>query len=434
MHLSRYLKIYPSPDDPGRLLLYSTKRGAAILVPASLLTAIDDGSIAPADRDSLARLGFLVPDTAEERREMADALAEANRRRARFRAIAVLNMDCNLACTYCFEGGMKGKRYMSPETANLLAETVERDQMARGKGVSLVFYGGEPLMSTDLIISLSERLKAAAAARGVEYSFSLVTNGTLLTAPTVAKLLPLGLTGAKVTLDGPREIHDGFRPFVSGRGSFDTIVENIGKVCDDIKVQVGGNYTRENYREFPRLLDFLLASGLTPERFAGIKFDPVMKSGGERHLLPEFNDGCISIDEPWLVEASLFLRDEILWRGFNTPRVAPAPCVIESPDDLVVNYDGTICKCPAFLGWREMAVGDLETGVGDYSVSHNLDVWKTDECLDCAYLPLCFGGCRFLKLLRDGRIDAVDCRKGYLDRTLEAFVRQDLLYRPRAGR
>jgi len=96
-----------------------------------------------------------------------------------------------------------------------------------------------------------------------------------------------------------------------------------------------------------------------------------------------------------------------------------------------VNFDGAIFKCPAFLGWPEMAVGDLEAGIRDYSVSHNLDVWKKDECLDCAYLPLCFGGCRYLKLLRDGRIDGVDCRKKYLDETLEAFVRQDLKYRTR---
>lgn len=433
MRLSRYLKIYPCPDDPDRLLLYSTKRGAALLVPASLPAAIEAGSLAPADRETLAGLGFLVPDRDAERREMAEALAEANRLRRKFHGIAVLNMDCNLACTYCFEGGMKGGRYMSAGTAGLLAELVERDHIARGKKVALTFYGGEPLMSLDLITSLSERLQGAAAAQGVEYSFTLVTNGTLLTGKTVAELVPLGLTGAKVTLDGPREIHDSFRPFVSGKGSYDTIVGNLKEVCGAIRVQIGGNYTRENYREFPRLLDFLLREGLTPELIPFVKFDPVTKSGGE-HILPEFNDGCASTDEPWLMEASLFLREEILRRGFHTPRVAPAACVIESPDELVVNYDGTLYKCPAFLGWPQMAVGDLRTGVGDYAASHNLDVWKKEECLDCAYLPLCFGGCRFLKLIRDGRIDDVDCRKAYLDETLEAFVRQDLHYRPRGGR
>jgi uncharacterized protein len=273
-------------------------------------------------------------------------------------------------------------------------------------------------------------MQAAATSRGVKYSFNLVTNGTLLTRQTVEKLVPIGLTGAKVTLDGPRENHDRFRPFTSGKGSFDTIVGNVKEVCDRIKVQVGGNYTIENYRDFPRLLDYLLDEGIGAEMLALVKFDPVTKSGGKIPL-PEFNEGCVSLDEPWLKDASLFLREEILRRGFHTPRVGPSICMIESDNDIVVNWDGALYKCPAFLGWEGMAVGDLETGIGDYSVSHNLDVWKKDECLDCAYLPLCFGGCRFLRMLRDGRIDDVDCRKKYLDETLEDFVRQDLRHRPR---
>lgn len=430
MHLSRYLKIYSSPDDPDRLLLYSTKRGGSILVPNSYLVAIADGSISQPDRETLVRLGFLVPDTDIERREMLEAFAELNRWSTKYSAQVVLNLDCNLACTYCYEGGMKGRRYMSVETAGLLAEVLEKDHIANGKDVALSYYGGEPLMSLDLITSLSERLKSTCAARKVGYSFNMVTNGTLLNLRTVNKLLPLGFTGAKVTLDGPKENHDRFRPFVSGKGSFDTIVGNVKAVCDKIKIQIGGNYTRENYGSFPRLLDFLLEEGLTPERISLVQFVPVVKGGGE-FALPEFNDGCASTDEPWLIEASLFLREEILKRGFHTPKVGPSPCMIESVNDIVVNYDGAIFKCPAFLGWKEMAVGDLATGIKDYAASHNLDAWNKEECLDCAYLPLCFGGCRYLKLVRDGRIDDVDCRKKYLDETLEAFVRQDLKYRPR---
>ena len=433
MRLSRYLKIFPCADAPDRLLLYSTKRGASILVPKSLLASIEAGAIAPADRDSLARLGFLVPASASERREMADTFTEVNHLSSRFSAMAVMNVDCNLACTYCYEGGMKGKRYMTRETAGQLAEMVERDYISHGKGVDICFTGGEPLMSADLVSSLSERLKLATAARGTEYSFNLVTNGTLLTAQTVEKLLPLGLKGAKVTLDGPKENHDRFRPFVSGRGSFDVIIGNLKEVCDKVKIQVGGNYTRGNYRDFPLLLDYLLEEGVTPERVSLVMFVPVTRSGGE-FPLPEFNEGCASTDEPWLIEASLFLREEILRRGFHTPRVGPSPCMIESCNDLVVNWDGSLFKCPAMLGWKEMAVGDLEKGISDYTQSHNMDVWKKDECLDCAYLPLCFGGCRYLTLLREGRIDDVDCRKGYLDETLEELVRQDLKYQPKRSR
>jgi uncharacterized protein len=430
MHLSRYLKIYPCRDNPDKLFLYSTKRGAAILVSSTLLVAIDNNTLTQEDRATLTRLGIIVPDLARERQELRETLAEANRLRRSFSATVVLNLDCNLACTYCFEGGLKGKRYMSMATADRLVTMVERDQMAKGRTVELVFYGGEALLSIDLIRDMASRLLKSAQSHRVEFTFAMVTNGTLLTRRTVSELLPLGFTGAKVTLDGPPEIHDRCRPFVSGRGSFATILANMKATCELIRIQVGGNYTRENYREFPRLLDLLLAEGLTPERLDLVKFDPVTKCGGEQ-LPPEFNDGCASINEPWVMEASVFLRSEILARGFQTPRVRPAPCMIESDHELVVNYDGSLYKCPAFMGWKEMAVGDLASGIGDFSVSHNLNVWKKDECLDCAYLPLCFGGCRLMKLVQEGRIDDVDCRKAYLDATLESLVRQDLHHMPR---
>ncbi len=430
MRLSRYMKIWQAPEDDDRLLLYSTKRGATILVSRNLLASVNDGTISQANMDTLVSLGFLVPDGEEEKSELLDAFIGLNRLSTRFSAQVVLNLDCNLACSYCYEGGMKGRNYMSPETASLLGDLAEAGYIARGKGVELSFYGGEPLMSMDLIVYLSQRLRKSATAKGTEYSFDMVTNGTLLNAAMVEKLLPLGFTGAKVTLDGPRENHDRFRPFVSGKGSFDLIIANVKEVCDLTEIQVGGNYTRENYREFPRLLDFFLEEGLTPERLSLVRFDPVSKSGGD-FALPEFNEGCASLDEPWLMEASLFLREEILRRGFNTPRMRPAACVIESRNDLVVNWDGSLFKCPAMLGWKEMAIGDLESGISDYTVSHNMDVWKKDECLDCAYLPLCFGGCRYLTLLRAGRIDDVDCRKAFLDETLETFVRQDLKYQPK---
>ena len=121
----------------------------------------------------------------------------------------------------------------------------------------------------------------------------------------------------------------------------------------------------------------------------------------------------------------MFLREETLKRGFGVEKPAMGVCMVELTNNLVVNYDGTLYKCPAFMGWPEMAVGTLADGVSDYSVSHNLDIWKNDDCLECAYLPLCFGGCRLLPLLNHGVINRVDCRKEFYDTTLERFILQD---------
>ncbi|HBG04253.1 MAG: putative geopeptide radical SAM maturase [Geobacteraceae bacterium GWC2_58_44] len=427
MQLSRYLKIYPCTEQPGRILLYSTKRSALIQIPEATLRAARDGTLAGADRDTLVRLGFLVPDPAAERLEMRDIFVNANRQRRQFNAMVVLNLDCNLACGYCYEDNFRGSFYMSADTADLLVESVIGGQIAKGNAVKLSFYGGEPLLSAELIKEIASRLQAAAQRAATKFMFSLVTNGTLLSRSLVQELIPLGLAGAKVTLDGPGETHDVSRPFVSGSGSFDVILDNVAQICDLIQLNLGGNFTRENYSSFPALLDRLAERGVTPDRVARIQFAPVVKKSGEK-AAGDFGNNCVCSYEPWLMEAGLYLREETLKRGYPTPKVKMSACTVEYESDLVINYDGSLYKCPAFMSHDSLRIGTLKEGVSDYRVSHNMDVWKKDDCLDCAYLPICFGGCRQMTLLRTDAIEEVDCRKEFYDASLEKSLRQDLRY------
>jgi len=316
---------------------------------------------------------------------------------------------------------------MSEDTVNLFTSYIQSNFLRRGINVSLDFFGGEPLLSLGMIKSISRRLKSVAEKQGREYTFYLVTNGTLLSAEVVRSLVPLGLKGVRVTLDGPPKNHDIFRPFVSGGGSFDLITRNLFDIQGLTEIGICGNFSRDNYRCFPELLDIISDRGLTPEVVSHVIFAPITGTLG-KHIIPEFSEGCISACEPWLMEAGIFLREEILRRGYVTPRVGPTVCMIESRHSLVVHFDGNLYKCPAFISFDGFCVGDLKTGIRDYRKSQNLDAWKQYLCLDCVYLPLCFGGCRFLKYLRDGDLSGVECRREYFDATLEAFVRQDLQY------
>ena len=428
MRLSRYAKIFACEDRPGYCLLYAGRTGASVLVPAELLDEIGEGRLDHADAEALAGLGLLVPDWESEREEMAGVVDEMNRHQELFTALVVLNMDCNLACSYCYEGSLKGKHFMTDETADRLVELLADGPIARGKSVALNFYGGEPLLSTNLIKRIAGKIQALTAERGLSFGFTLMTNGTLLTRQRVEELLPFGLKGATVTLDGPRDVHDAARPFADGRGSFDLIIRNLKEVAGLITLPVGGNYTRENYREFPRLFDILIAEGLTPDRLGLMQFCPVMTTHSSR-ALPEFTGGCMSANEPWVAEATLYLREELLKRGFDPPRMEPHICAMETDNNLVVNFDGTLYKCPAFIGVNGGEAGDVRTGMRDCRNSHGLKMWQNDKCLNCTYLPLCFGGCKYLSFLNEGRIDALNCNRDFYDAILEPCLRQDMTYR-----
>jgi uncharacterized protein len=426
MQLSQYLKTFHCTDQPGNHLLYSTRTSASVLVNDATLLAAQEGSLTEEEETTLARLGILVKDRNEERTMMRDILVNINAQRTVFSGIVVLNLDCNLACPYCYEDNFRGRHYMSSTTADLLVETIQRNQIEQGCDVMLTFYGGEPLLSIPLLTTIATRLKQTAEKQGTNFRFTLVTNGTLLSHRIAKDLLPIGLFGAKFTLDGPRHIHDQCRPFVSGNGSFDTIVNNIKEVCDLISLQLGGNFTRQNYRDFPLLLDHLLAEGITPDKLALVLFTPVTPKAGDQGVA-DFNN-CVRDYEPWLAEASLFLREETLRRGYTVPKPKLSACIVELDNDLVINYDGSLYKCPAFIAYDELRIGTLTDGINDYRVSHKLDIWQKDECLDCAYLPLCFGGCRQMTLFRNGKIDGADCKKGLYDAVLEQTIRQDLKY------
>lgn len=430
MYLSRYVKIYQSPTGAGYKLIYSTKRASMALVRDVTLDAIESASLPDSQQQTLFQLGILHANPDLELQEMLHFFDRLNHVQSVFTALIVLNLDCNLACSYCYEDGIKAKQYISRDTIDGFIEYVKALDFSKIKEVVIDFYGGEPLLSFDAIVYISDRLRAAGNALGFRYSFRLVTNGTLLTQKTVEKLTDLGLKGAKVTLDGPQSRHDVTRPFTNGKGSFNRILANLMKVREMTDLQIGGNYAFHTYRDFPFLLDDLIEKGVTPDKVGLVKFDPIAETGRTFRSAPELGSGCGSLDEEWLVEASVFLREEILRRGFRTPKITPLACVVELKDDIVLYVDGSLYKCPGMLGRKEFSVGSIQDGItGDYSEAYGLYHWKNTECLQCAYLPLCFGGCRFMNMLRTGTISGTYCRRLYFDATLESFVNQEIKYK-----
>jgi uncharacterized protein len=427
MPLSRYTHISASASDSDSKVLFCTKNSSTILVPSVLIEDMEKDGLTAEEKQSLADLGFLVSSHDEEKQEMLGFIEELNALNRSMKYVVVLNLDCNLGCKYCFEGKRKGRHFLSDEVEARFIAFVKRSDFSNKDGIEITFYGGEPLLSIPRIESISLKVRSFAEKKGLTYGFSLVTNGTLLTAEAVGRLAPLGLIGAKVTLDGPKEVHDSFRPFRNGAGSFDIIVRNIDDVCDRVRIQIGGNYTRKQYREFPRLLDHLLERGITPARLPEVKFDPVVNESSE-FALPDFRDGCDSTDEPWLTEATLLLREEVLKRGFRQPKIVPSPCLMQMDASLVVHYDGTLYKCPGLIGRKDCCIGTVLKGTTDCRGSHGLDDWKNDECLACAHLPLCFGGCKYVKLIEGGSMRGTQCRKKYFERTLAGLIAQDVKY------
>ena len=141
---------------------------------------------------------------------------------------------------------------------------------------TLTFFGGEPLLNLPVVYALAERMWNACRSRGVAMNISIITNGLLLTEAVVDRLLPYGLTGVKITLDGDRATHDRLRPLRGGQGTFDRILANMRAVAPKVRLSIGGNFDVDSAASYPELLA-LLRSEPFADRIAKIAFKPIIR-------------------------------------------------------------------------------------------------------------------------------------------------------------
>lgn len=422
MHLSKYIKIFPD-KNPENIILFSTRKASAIRIDQETFQDIKSGNLTDENVEILTELEFLTPSLEKEREEMENYISDRESNYTVLKLTVVLNLDCNFDCPYCIEGKIRGKHYFSKENEDLLFDFIEKRFTSEKDTLRIEFYGGEPLLSKDMIRSISKRALDFTDKRDAKFLFKMVSNGSLLNGKTAEEFSEIGFEGVQITLDGNREIHNRNRPFANGKPSFDIVLKNIKESCEFCKVTVLCNYQKENYKEFLKLPEFLFNEGLGPDKIE------IIYSSVTDSTLDQTASGytkSFSNTHPWMIDAERSFREELLKFGYKFDDIVPSACMIERKDMFYIHYNGDIYKCPNFLNNPKFIIGNLKEGISDYTESHKLGIWKNERCFNCEYLPLCFGGCRFFSLIRDGHIDNIDCWKEYYDLNLETLVKQDL--------
>lgn len=421
--LSYYLLDWPCPDKPGQGFLFSTKKGASCLVSEETIAALKQGHGDESIIKALTRLGMLIDDSAREREEMLSFPETLDNMSSTLRVLVTLGMGCNFGCHYCYEGEKSGGQ-LSDTTITQLISCIQNLCTEKIRKLRLDFYGGEPLLYTERIRKLVDRLQPWAVQQKISFSFSLVSNGSLLTAQVVGELLGIGLGSVRITIDGPPEFHNQSRPYKNGRPSFETIIKNVKECCRLVPISIGGNYSRSNYQYFQELLDIFLENNLGPAQLKSVNFSPIMQTGKSRRQ--GYKGGCAWCGEPWVGDAAVFLRAETLRRGFAVNRLSPSPCMMQRENIFMVNWDGLFYKCPVLINRPEFSAGALP-GLPDHARMAQAKDWQEDEqCCACRYLPLCFGGCAVMRLERKGILGGTDCWRPFYEKVIPAFVQQDL--------
>jgi uncharacterized protein len=337
---------------------------------------------------------------------------------------------CNLGCTYCYaqQGDFGGAAKNMPLDVALDAVELLFRDVAPGERVNLSFLGGEPLVNRAVVRAATERAVAIAEQRGVRATFSITTNGTLLTEDDGAFFERHGFA-VTISIDGIGDVHDALRAFKGGNGSFARIMANAAPLlAAQRKMQVSARVTvTPQNLALRQTIDALIARG-----FHSVGFSPMLASPTGNG---EMDDGALgSMLDQMIACGEEFERSLIAGQRYPFANIVnalreihkgthrPYPCGAGA-GYLGVSADGDLAACHRFVGDDAGAMGNVAAidRAKQNAWLAERHVHQQEPCNSCWARYLCGGGCHHEVLAR-GRT-ACDYVRGWLHYCIGAYTR-----------
>jgi uncharacterized protein len=266
---------------------------------------------------------------------------------------------CNFRCSYCYEDFSVGKM------SRPIVDALKRLITSRADGCSrliLSWFGGEPLLASDIIIEVSEHAQTSFAKSHCDYQSHITTNASLLTIPVFKQLLSVGVRNYQITLDGPEELHNTTRVRRNGRGTFSVIWKNllaINEFAESIAVppfEISLRLHYDGMRIFsigPLITD--IERFLTARNNFTVAFHEIKRLGGARD-----SEIVLAFSDARTVARNYASR--LGNAGFRTSMaydLKECICYAARANSLIIRANGRLSKCTVALSNEWNDVGQL---------------------------------------------------------------------------
>ena len=315
--------------------------------------------------------------------------------------------DCNLHCRYCFYLE-KANLFGAPGSLHRMSSAVLERMIANYMATEQPTYtfgwqGGEPTLMGAGFFRNAVRLQEEYARPGAQISNGLQTNGTRIS-DELAELFAEYNFLIGISIDGPAELHDEFRPYESGRGSHARVLEGLSTLRrHSVEFNVltvvnaaNAGHARELYRYLKNELGILWH-----------QYIPCVEFASDRTLLPWSVDAdswgrflCELYDE-WAGDpqpASIRRFDAFMQKAAGGP---PAMCSLATNcrQYFVVEHNGDVYPCDFFVE-PELKLGNVTTHrFGEMWIDPKFRSFgrKKGEvpemCRQCEFKAYCYGDC-----------------------------------------
>jgi uncharacterized protein len=309
--------------------------------------------------------------------------------------------SCNLACRYCAEAATQPRRQpMSQETLEAAWRFLFPDGQPR-KGFSIRLGSGEPLLALSLLRQLARLVDQGNESTADERpAVFLTTNGTLVDGP-VRDWLVSSAWYVKLSLDGPKSIHDNWRVTPGGRGTFVQVAEAVADLAQRMQDRFSVTAVLCRGADPEEVFEAIASLGVRRIELVPVvhhdnsilpgaadveRYERFIENYARRYL-----DDAEEKDIPALIR---FENRVVRVMGYNVRRV---PCGA-GRSFIGVGPDGDLYPCFRFIGLAPYWMGRLSTGLDmEAAVAFQHGPGRSYErrtpCRECWAAPLCGGPC-----------------------------------------
>jgi uncharacterized protein len=265
--------------------------------------------------------------------------------------------------------------------------------------LSVIFFGGEPLLEIDLLERIVPYVRGKEKEAGKKVDFSLSTNGLLLS-PKVVDFLAKKRIGCQVSIDGPAGTHDRTRVLPNGEGTYNAILPGVKRLISRRPGKVPARVTiAGGLIDLHETVNHLLDLG-----FGSVHVEPAIGSSGDLEVTQEDVEEIKKQNE----SLALFLVESVRNnRFFNYSNLVKHIRQTRVVKERLAHYcgagrtyfalaqDGGFYPCHRFVGMDAYKMGNVNQGI-DLTLQKkilSLTIDNRPVCKECWARYLCGGGC-----------------------------------------
>lgn len=323
---------------------------------------------------------------------LADVLK--NRYNSSDMALTILpTRGCNFGCIYCYEQD-RPNVLMNEQTEKAIVKFVCSNSNL--KRLSVVWYGGEPLLNFDSMVRLTKMFKQL----NIEYSAKIVSNGYLLTKEKADLMKDLAIRNIQITFDGSEEIHNQRRFLLGGQPTYRKIMDNLKyllSINKEITIDIRTNIDRRNKDDYNKFYQDFKSE--INDKWVTMYPGFVSDLLSSECVSPEFNISEGGYKAQFILD--IFDKYGIEIKSF-LPKYRRHSCVASKYFAFVIGPEGELYKCWRMVGNQKEAIGNVNDGSFDMvKFSKYLigaDYTLDSKCLQCEFITLCGGGCPLVRM------------------------------------